>query len=209
NALLEKYLTEEGRYPESVGIVVWGTSAMRTQGDDIAEILWLLGVRPVWMKENRRVTGLELIPLDELRRPRIDVTVRISGFFRDAFPNLVHLIDDAVRMVAQADEGEDENLVAAHFRRDGETEEALYRIFDSDDYMQYHGGMIATIRALTGKNPRQFFGDSANPSLVRVRDLDDEARRVFRSRVINPKWIESVKRHGYKGAFELAATVDY
>src|SRR5207249_2444322 len=97
NALLEKYLTEEGQYPESVGIVVWGTSAMRTQGDDIAEILWLLGVRPVWMKENRRVTGLELIPLDELRRPRIDVTVRISGFFRDAFPNLVHLIDDAVR----------------------------------------------------------------------------------------------------------------
>ena len=282
NALLAKYLAEEGRYPESVGIVVWGTSAMRTQGDDIAEILWLLGVRPVWMKENRRVTGLELIPLDALQRPRIDVTVRISGFFRDAFPNLVHLIDDAVRMVAQADEDSERNLVAAHYRRDGSTEEALYRIFgskpgtygagilplfdagnwktdqdlaevytawggyaysrqdygrqampefrqrfaeisiasknqdnrehdifDSDDYMQYHGGMIATIRALTGKNPRQFFGDSANPALVRVRDLDDEARRVFRSRVVNPKWIESVKRHGYKGAFELAATIDY
>jgi len=282
DALLEKYLREEGRYPESVGIVVWGTSAMRTQGDDIAEILWLLGVRPVWMKENRRVTGLELIPLDELQRPRIDVTVRISGFFRDAFPNLVHLIDNAVRLVAHTDEDDDQNLVAAHVRRDGDTDEALYRIFgskpgtygagilplldaknwnsdqdladvygawggyaytkedygrpakpqfeqrfaeisiatknqdnrehdifDSDDYMQYHGGMIATIRALTGKNPRQFFGDSANPSLVRVRDLDDEARRVFRSRVINPKWIESVKRHGYKGAFELAATIDY
>jgi cobaltochelatase CobN len=282
-ALLEKYLKEEGRYPESVGIVVWGTSAMRTQGDDIAEILWLLGVKPVWMRENRRVTGVELIPLHELQRPRIDVTVRISGFFRDAFPNLVHLIDDAVRMVAQAsDEDDDQNLVAAHYRRDGQTDEALYRIFgskpgtygagilplldaknwqsdqdladvyaawggyaytredyglaakpqfdqrfaeisiatknqdnrehdifDSDDYMQYHGGMIATIRALTGKNPRQFFGDSANPTLVRVRDLDDEARRVFRSRVINPKWIESLKRHGYKGAFELAATIDY
>ena len=281
-ALLDKYLREEGRYPESVGIVVWGTSAMRTQGDDIAEILWLLGVKPVWMKENRRVTGVELISTDELRRPRIDVTVRISGFFRDAFPNLVQLIDEAVHLVARADEDDEHNLVAAHYRRDGETEGALYRIFgskpgtygagilplldaknwttdqdladvysawggyayttqayglpaktefeqrfaeisiatknqdnrehdifDSDDYMQYHGGMIATIRALTGKNPRQFFGDSANPSLVRVRDLDDEARRVFRSRVINPKWINSVKRHGYKGAFELAATVDY
>jgi len=282
-ALLDKYMKEEGRYPESVGIVVWGTSAMRTQGDDIAEILWLLGVKPIWMKENRRVTGIELIPLGDLQRPRIDVTVRISGFFRDAFPNLVHLIDDAVRLVAKAEgEDDDQNLIAAHYRRDGQTDEALYRIFgskpgtygagilplldaknwqsdqdladvyaawggyaytkndyglaakpqfdqrfaeisiatknqdnrehdifDSDDYMQYHGGMIATIRALTGKNPRQFFGDSANPTLVRVRDLDDEARRVFRSRVINPKWIESVKRHGYKGAFELAATIDY
>ena len=282
NALLDKYLAEEGHYPESVGIVVWGTSAMRTQGDDIAEILWLLGVKPVWMQENRRVTGLELIPLAELRRPRIDVTVRISGFFRDAFPNLVHLMDQAVHMVAELDEPDADNLVAAHVRRDGGSDEALYRIFgskpgtygagilplldaknwtsdqdladvyaawggyaytrrdygqpakrqfeqrfaeiaiatknqdnrehdifDSDDYMQYHGGMIATIRALTGKNPRQFFGDSANPALVRVRDLQDEARRVFRSRVVNPKWIESVKRHGYKGAFELAATVDY
>ncbi|MBV8086586.1 MAG: cobaltochelatase subunit CobN [Chloroflexi bacterium] len=281
-ALLDKYLREEGRYPESVGMVVWGTSAMRTQGDDIAEILWLLGVRPVWMRENRRVTGIELIPLEELRRPRIDVTVRISGFFRDAFPNLIDLMDDALRLVAHAEEGSDQNLVAAHFRRDGGTDEALYRIFgskpgsygagilplldarnwstdqdlaevytawggfaytrreygreakqafgrrfkeiaiatknqdnrehdifDSDDYLQYHGGMIATVRALTGRNPRQFFGDSANPALIRVRDLDDEARRVFRSRVINPKWIESVKRHGYKGAFELAATIDY
>src|SRR5581483_4686387 len=274
DALLAKYLAEEGRYPESVGIVVWGTSAMRTQGDDVAEILWLLGVRPVWMKENRRVTGVELIPIEELGRPRIDVTVRISGFFRDAFPNLVQLLDDAFRLVARLDESDERNLVAAHYRRDGSTPEALYRIFgskpgtygagilplldarnwasdqdlaevytawggfaytreeygkparpqfeqrfgeisiatknqdnrehdifDSDDYMQYHGGMIATIRALTGKNPRQFFGDSANPALVRVRDLDDEARRVFRSRVINPKWIESIKRHGYKGAF--------
>ncbi len=282
DALLNKYLQEEGHYPESVGIVVWGTSAMRTQGDDIAEILWLLGVRPIWMKENRRVVGLEVIPIDELGRPRIDVTVRISGFFRDAFPNLVNLIDEAIHLVAQAGELDADNLVAAHYRRDGQTEEALYRIFgskpgtygagilplldaknwksdqdlaevytvwggyaytraeygtaareqfeqrfseiaiatknqdnrehdifDSDDYMQYHGGMIATIRALTGKNPRQFFGDSANPARAQVRDLDDEARRVFRSRVINPKWIESIKRHGYKGAFELAATVDY
>ena len=82
-------------------------------------------------------------------------------------------------------------------------------IFDSDDYMQYHGGMIATVRALTGKNPSQFFGDSSNPSRVKTRDLQDESRRVFRSRVVNPKWIESMKRHGYKGAFELSATVDY
>jgi cobaltochelatase CobN len=82
-------------------------------------------------------------------------------------------------------------------------------IFDSDDYLQFHGGMIATIRSLTGKNPARYFGDSSNPTRPRTRDLREEARRVYRSRVVNPKWIESMKRHGYKGGLELAATVDY
>ena len=302
DALLEKYLQEEGACPEMVGVVVWGTSAMRTHGDDIAQILYLLGVRPVWQPESRRVTGVELIPMAELGRPRIDVTVRISGFFRDAFPNLIYLLDQAVELVASLDESPQDNYVVKHLQEDlargpsdPESEKdreggvdkpsratSLYRIFgskpgtygagilpvldernwetvqdlaevytawggyaytqqdfgvnarpqfrqrfsqiviaaknqdnrehdlfDSDDYMQYHGGMIATVRALTGRNPRQFFGDSSDPSRARVRDLQDEARRVFRSRVVNPKWIESMKRHGYKGAFELAATVDY
>jgi cobaltochelatase CobN len=293
-ALIEKYLAEEGAYPRSVGLVVWGTSAMRTHGDDIAQILHLLGLRPIWQQESRRVRGLEVVPLAELGRPRIDVTVRISGFFRDAFPNVVHLLDEAVEQVATLDEPDDGNFVAAHYRRDvaaGQAadeppevigERARYRIFgskpgtygagilplldernwqddqdlarvyaawggyaytrstygaeaipefktrfsqivvaaknqdnrehdifDSDDYLQYHGGMIATVRALTGQSPRQFFGDSSDPARVKVRDLADEARRVVRSRVINPRWIESIKRHGYKGAFELAATVDY
>ena len=302
--LLEKYLAEEGAYPEMVGLVVWGTSAMRTHGDDIAQILHLLGVRPVWQQESRRVTGLEVIPLPELGRPRIDVTVRISGFFRDAFPNLIDLLDLAVEMVSKLDEPPEDNMVVKHLAEDqgpspsvplpdgegspaGQGEGlsgagALYRIFgskpgsygagilpvldernwettqdlaevyaawggyaytreehgvnarpqfrkrfgqivvaaknqdnrehdifDSDDYMQYHGGMIATVRALTGNNPRQYLGDSSDPSRPRQRDLQDEARRVFRSRVVNPKWINSMKRHGYKGAFELAATVDY
>ena len=295
DSLLEKYLEEEGAYPEMVGLVVWGTSAMRTHGDDVAQILSLLGVRPKWQAESRRVLGLEVIPLPELGRPRIDVTVRISGFFRDAFPNLINTLDQAVELVAGLDEAPDDNYIVKHLREDlarretlvaGASQEArsrsLYRIFgskpgtygagiltvidernwetvedlaevytawggyaytqqdhgvnardqfrqrfsqivvaaknqdtrehdifDSDDYMQYHGGMIATVRALTGRNPRQFFGDSADPTRARNRDLQDEARRVFRSRVVNPKWIESMKRHGYKGAFELAATVDY
>ena len=300
--LLDKYLEEEGAYPEMVGLVVWGTSAMRTHGDDIAQILHLLGVRPVWQEESRRVTGLEVIPLAELGRPRIDVTIRISGFFRDAFPNLIDLLDQAVQLVGSLDESPEDNMIVKHLKEDeqpspsaplpqGEggplsqgqgTNASLYRIFgskpgsygagilqaldernwdtvqdlaevyaawggfaytqqehgvsarqefrkrfsqivvaaknqdnrehdifDSDDYMQYHGGMIATVRALTGKNPRQFLGDSSDPSRPRQRALQDEARRVFRSRVVNPKWINSMKRHGYKGAFELAATVDY
>ena len=296
DALLQKYLDEEGGYPEMVGVVVWGTSAMRTHGDDIAQILYLLGVKPVWQAESRRVSSLEVIPISELGRPRIDVTVRISGFFRDAFPNLIYLIDQAVALAAAQDESPEDNFVVKHVREDAErraatpeadpTESAgdssLFRIFgskpgaygagilgvldernwetvhdlaevytswggyaysrqdfgvtarnefrtrfgqiviaaknqdnrehdvfDSDDYMQYHGGMIATVRSLTGRSPRQFFGDSSDPSRARVRDLQDEARRVFRSRVVNPKWMQSMQRHGYKGAFELAATVDY
>jgi cobaltochelatase CobN len=291
DALLQVYLEEEGAYPEMVGLVIWGTSAMRTHGDDLAQVLSLLGIRPVWQPESRRVTGLEVIPLEELGRPRIDVTVRISGFFRDAFPNLIDLLDQAVELAAAQDESPSDNFIVKHLREDEATAEdgpvsagpkALYRIFgskpgtygagilpvldernwetvqdlaevytawggyaytrqdfgvhardefrrrfsqivvaaknqdnrehdifDSDDYMQYHGGMIATVRALTGKNPQQFFGDSSDPTRARVRKLEDEARRVFRTRVVNPKWIDSMKRHGYKGAFELSATVDY
>ncbi len=284
--LLGRHLEEEGRYPETVGIVVWGTAAMRTQGDDIAEILALLGVRPVWNEESRRVTGLEVVPFDELDRPRIDVTVRISGFFRDAFPNLISLIDEAVRTVVALDEPDEMNFVRKHANeekqngandrqsttrifgskpgaygagllplmdarnwRDDEdlaevyavwggyaygkdldgveareemeanlrrTEVAVKNIdnrehdlFDSDDYFQYHGGMIAAVRALTGRDPKAYIGDSADPSRVKTRDLSEEARRVFRSRVANPKWIQAMQRHSYKGAFELSATVDY
>ncbi len=293
DTLIGRYQSEEGRFPESVGISMWGTSAMRTAGDDIAQVLALLGVRPVWQRENRRVTGVELIPLAELGRPRVDVVCRISGFFRDAFPHLITLIDSAVQMVISAEEsvemnfprrnalasetelrlageGEsaaeraryrifgckpgsygagilplidaknwqsDEDFARAYLlwggyaygcgREGVPAEEAFARalgtvqiatknqdnrehdIFDSDDYLQYHGGMIATVRALTGRNPSRYFGDSSNPDRVRTRDLREEARRVFRSRVVNPKWLESMRRHGYKGALEIAATVDY
>jgi cobaltochelatase CobN len=293
--LIEKYREEhDGQYPRGVGIVVWGTSTMRTHGDDIAEILFLMGVRPVWVPESRRLKGVELIPLEELGRPRVDVTVRISGFFRDAFPNVVSLLDRAVELVTATEEPDESNFLRLHVRREEKAlasaglepeqaaRQARYRvfgskpgsygagllnlidernwqtdadlaevyihwgsyaytsqehgvaaaepfkrrlsqvavavqnqdnrehdIFDSDDYFQFHGGMIAAIRALTGENPAAYFGDTANPEHVRVLDLADEARRVFRSRVVNPKWISSVMRHGYKGAFEMAATVDY
>ena len=275
SALVQRHLDEEGTYPKTVGLVLWGTAAMRTQGDDVAEVLALLGVRPVWEAESRRVVGLEAIPLDELARPRIDVTVRISGFFRDAFPNLVALLDDAVTLVAGLDEEPEHNFVRAsastdarvygpapggygsgilslleggNWRTDDDlaavyiawsghsygragygvpAEAAMRRrfaaidvavknqdnrehdIFDSDDYMQDHGGMIATIRALSGKQPKAWFGDSADPANPRVRALAEEAARVVRSRVINPRWLDAMQAHGYKGAFEMAATVDY
>ena len=132
--LIARHLREEGAYPRTVGLVVWGTAAMRTQGDDVAEILALLGVRPVWHPETRRVTGVEVIAPEELGRPRIDVTVRISGFFRDAFPHVVAMLDDAVRLVAELDEPLDQNFVRAHrlakrdeLRAEGVEEAAAWR----------------------------------------------------------------------------------
>jgi cobaltochelatase CobN len=262
DALLARYVAEEGRYPASVGLVVWGTAAMRTGGDDVAEALALLGVRPVWQAESGRVTGVELIPDAELGRPRVDVVLRISGFFRDAFPHLVALLDDAVALAGFADGDPrifgakpgaygsgilpllesrdwrtDADLAAVYLawsgysygragmgvpaadamrRRFATIEVAVknqdnreHDIFDSDDYLQDHGGMIATIRALRGEAPKAVFGDSADPARPRVRSLAEEAARVVRTRVLNPKWIGAMTRHGYKGAFELAATVDY
>ena len=294
NEVLSRYQRETGSYPESVAISIWGTSAMRTHGDDVAQILALLGVRPVWRPENRQLIGVEIIPLEELKRPRIDVTTRISGFFRDAFPQLIDLIDDAVHAVIALDELPSENFVRKHYLAElGEligtglsqqdaNQRATYRIFgakpgsygagilpliqeknwhtdadfaesyinwggyayargeqgkdereafrtrlsgvqialhnqdnrehdifDSDDYLQFHGGMIATIRALTGQQPRHYFGDSHDPARAQVRDLKEETLRVFRSRVVNPKWLASIQRHGYKGGLELTATVDY
>jgi cobaltochelatase CobN len=285
-SLLRRYLDETGDYPQSVGLSVWGTSAMRTSGDDIAEVLALLGVMPTWDEASRRVVGLEAIELGELGRPRIDVTVRISGFFRDAFPHVVAMLDDAVRLVVDRDEPDQLNFVRRHVRDDlaahGDHRRARTRIFgskpgsygagilplidagnwrndhdlaevystwggfaygrdldgvparedmeanyrriavaaknvdtrehdiaDSDDYFQYHGGMVATIRALTGADPKAYVGDSTSPDAIRTRSLTEETARVFRARVINPRWIAAMQRHGYKGAFELAATVDY
>ncbi|HOZ60226.1 MAG TPA: cobaltochelatase subunit CobN, partial [Nakamurella multipartita] len=286
DSLIARYRADTGEFPRSVGLSVWGTSAMRTAGDDIAEVLALVGVTPVWDEASRRIADLQVIPAAELGRPRIDVTVRISGFFRDAFPHVVTMLDDAMRLVAALDEPDEINYVRAHTRADlaehGDERRATTRIFgsapgaygagllplmesgnwrddadlaqvytawggfaygrgldgaaatedmqtnyrriavaakntdtrehdiaDSDDYFQYHGGMVATVRALTGQAPRAYIGDSTNPDAVRTRSLTEETARVFRARVVNPRWIAAMRRHGYKGAFEMAATVDY
>ena len=289
---VERFVTEEGTYPEMMGLSVWGTSQMRTHGDDLAQAFALIGVRPVWNAQSRRMEGVEVMTLEELGRPRVDVTLRISGFFRDAFPHLIDMFDQAVEMVVGLEESTEQNFVKKHYLADlakagdaplHEAEaQARYRIFgsrpgsygagilplietgnwkgdedfarafvawggfaygrgvegvdatpmfqdrlkqvqvalhnqdnrehdifDSDDYFQFHGGMIASIRALTGAQPKGYFGDTSRPDSAQVRDLREEALRVYRSRVVNPKWIAGIQRHGYKGGLELAATVDY
>ncbi|MFM7190933.1 MAG: cobaltochelatase subunit CobN, partial [Microcystaceae cyanobacterium] len=226
--------------------------------------------------------------------PRVDVTVRLSGFFRDSFPNLVNLLQSAIAAVAQLAENPEENPLAQQVKQDQQTWQtvgfkesqaftrATYRIFgskpgaygaglqglmeaqnwqtdedlaqaylnwssyaydaqgighhvpeifqqrlknlaiilhnqdnrehdllDSDDYYQFQGGLTVATRVLTGKNPQLYFGDHSQPDNPKIKLLKEEIAKVYRSRVVNPKWIAGVMRHGYKGAFEMAATLDY
>ena len=288
--VISQYIADEGRYPEAVGIVLWAGANMRSHGQCVAEFLYLMGVRPVWQRPSMRVTGLEVMPLMELKRPRIDVTGRISGLFRDSMPNAIHWIDEAVKLVTSLEESDEDNYVLKHVRSDaayleeqGTDKEAAwakasYRIFgdppgaygagvgalleskqwdtlddiaavytrfsgtayggdalpgqyepelfqrrmsildvtiknednrethmfSSDDYNAYHGGMIATVRALSGKAPHSYSGDSTDRKRVKVRTVQEEAKRIFRGEAMNPKFIEGMKKHGYKGALELA-----
>ncbi|WP_341212504.1 cobaltochelatase subunit CobN [uncultured Limimaricola sp.] len=278
NLLIEKHLQDHGDWPRSMLVTAWGTANMRTGGDDIAQALALMGVKPTWDSANRRVTGFEVLPEGVLGRPRVDVTLRISGFFRDAFPQLVALVDSAARAVQALSEPEDINPAAARVRaggsaarvygskpgaygaglqalideriwteradlgrayldwggyaygagQEGEADregfaarlgqvEAIVQnqdnrehdILDSDDYYQFEGGAAAAVASLQGRERPIYHNDHSRPERPVIRSLDEEIARVVRSRVVNPKWIDGVKRHGYKGAFEIAATVDY
>ncbi len=292
--VIAHYAQTHGDWPKQIALSAWGTSNMRTGGEDIAEALAFLGCRPVWEGTANRVTGIEVIPASALGRPRVDVTLRISGFFRDAFPAQIELLDDAVRAVAALDEPEELNPVAAAaraeqarfeaaglspeearrratirifgskpgaygaglqalidegiWRDDGDLADAFvgwsafaygrrlggeerrelferrlaatevvlhnqdnreHDILDSDDYYQFLGGLTAAVRTRSGREPEVLFGDHSRPESPRVRRFVEELGRVVRGRAANPKWIRGVMRHGYKGAFEMAATVDY
>ncbi len=278
NLLIEKHLQDHGDWPRAMLLTAWGTSNMRTGGDDIAQALALMGVKPTWDAANRRVTGFTILPAGTLGRPRVDVTLRISGFFRDAFPNLIDLVDKAARAIQALDEPGSDNPAAARTRagEDGarifgakpgaygaglqamiderlwsgradlgeayltwgsyaygaQTEGAPARaafearlgqadaivqnqdnrehdILDSDDYYQFEGGAAAAIATLQDRDVPSYHNDHSRPERPVIRTLAEEIARVVRSRVVNPKWIAGVKRHGYKGAFEIAATVDY
>ena len=255
---------------------------MRTGGDDIAQALALLGTRPRWDATSRRVTGFEILPLSVLGRPRVDVTLRVSGLFRDAFPTQIELFDSAARAVMALDEPPADNPAAAHFRAEHASRHAGARVFgskpgaygaglripvleglwstradladayltwgayaygrgadgadarpelesrlaqadavvqnqdnrehdllDSDDYYAFEGGVAAAIETLRGEAPVIYHNDHSRPERPVIRTLEEEIARVVRARVVNPKWIDGMKRHGYKGAAELAATVDY
>lgn len=293
NRVIEKHLQDEGEYPARLGLSVWGTATMRTGGDDIAQAFALMGVKPVWVSGSHRVTDFIILPLSLLDRPRVDVTLRVSGFFRDAFMNVIRLFDSAVQAVAALDEPDDMNPLAARVRQEANAMSpeldvneahrlASYRVFgskpgaygaglqglidsgdwssiddlteaylnwggfaygqqaygaparaqfaqrlsevqvvlqnqdnrehdvlDSDDYYQFQGGMAAATRSLSGSSPKVYFGDHSLISSPKIQSIEQELSRVIRSRVTNPKWTAAMRRHGYKGGFEMAATVDY
>ncbi|KIL97973.1 CobN component of cobalt chelatase involved in B12 biosynthesis [Paramagnetospirillum magnetotacticum MS-1] len=292
--LLERHLQEHGDWPKALALTAWGTSNMRTGGDDIAQGLALMGVKPRWDVGSNRVSGFEILPATVLDRPRIDVTLRVSGFFRDAFPGLIDLFDSASRAVAALDEPAEINPLAERVRAErtrlegegaspeqaarqagfrvfgsmpgaygaglqalidekgwatradlaesymawggwaygagaeGEAGHGLFRqrlskveavvqnqdnrehdLLDSDDYYQFEGGLAAAVETASGRAPTVWHADHSRPETPRIRTLDDEIARIVRARVVNPKWIKGVMRHGYKGAFEMAASVDY
>jgi cobaltochelatase CobN len=291
--LIDAELRERGTYPESVAIVVYAGETMKTCGDDLAEMLCLLGVKPVWLGNTDRVIGLDVIPLETLRRPRIDVTLRISGLFRDTFPNLIERIEDAVNLVAALDEPHEMNYLRKHvdeeitemlsagFSGDDAYSRASARVFgcppgtygagvdtliyskkwasqedlgnifmtwgghaygrrvhgaawrdqfakrlskttvtvknessveidmlDSDDFFNYHGGLIAATQTASGKKPRSYSTSTADADHVETLDVNAETARIMRARINNPKWLDGLKKHGYKGAQEISAMVD-
>lgn len=291
--LIERYKKDEEKLPEAIGMVLYSGDQMRTSGEDIAEILHLMGVRPCWLGASSRVTGVELIPLTELNRPRLDVTCRISGLLRDTFPMLIALLDDAVKLVASADEPEEMNYIKKHFNEDitdlklrgidSETarKEALLRVFgcppgtygggveilveskawnsnedladisvtwschaysnelhgkvckksytqrlskveltlknenttdfdmyDIDDEFIYHGGMIAAVKKYSGKKPQSYYGNSSDPEHTKLASVSEETARIMRSRLLNPLWIDGLKKHGYKGAQDVSYNMD-
>lgn len=289
DSLIERFIQEEGHYPENIGLVLWSGPNMRSSGQDIAEILYLLGIKPTWQPGTLHVQDLKVIPLSELKRPRLDVTCRISGLFRDTLSPVIDLIDKAVLLAGHLDESDDDNFLRKHIKEDSKEIEAAgntaddawrmaaYRIFgnargaygagvanlletkqwqneddiakvyirwgahaygggkkglfmpdqfkkrlasmemtvknddtheinllSSDDYNAFHGGMIAAIKSVRGTAPRSYEGDSNNKDHPVMRSVAEEMKRVFRSEAMNPKYIEGMKKYGYKGASDMA-----
>lgn len=291
--LIIRYVQDHGEWPKAFGLTAWGTANMRTGGDDIAQALALIGVKPAWDAASRRVTGVEVIPVAVLGRPRVDVTLRISGFFRDAFPEQIALFDQAVRLIANLDEDEDDNPIHARYSHDveelikaGSSEqeaqnEAGFRVFgarpgvygtgvqelldkgewkersdlgkawiahssyaygkddgvaaknmletrlhhlnavvqnqdnrehdllDSGEYYAFEGGMASAVADKKGAFPKVYHNDMSRPERPLIKTLQEEIGRTLHGRAVNPKWIKGVMRHGFKGAVEMAATVDY
>jgi cobaltochelatase CobN len=310
NKLIERHLQEHGEYPKQMGLSVWGTATMRTGGDDIAQAFSLMGIKPIRAIGSQRVIDFEIIPCMLLARPRVDVTLRVSGFFRDAFPNVMKLYDAAVLALAEFDDPGSDNTIQKNIRERtsalmtqglGHAEasrQASYRVFgskpgaygaglqglidercwetrgdlaeaylnwggyaygksthddntvnrndqsashqdgieargafqhqlsqldvvvqnqdnrehdllDSDDYYQFQGGMVNAVTEFSQREPVIYHNDHSNPAMPKIRTLKEELNRVIRSRVLNPKWIHAMQEHGYKGAFEMAASIDY
>jgi cobaltochelatase CobN len=268
--LVRRHLQDEGDWPRTVVVDLWGSATMRTAGEEFAMALALLGVRPRWDAGSERVSGVEILPIAELDRPRIDVTLRVSGLFRDVFPTLSALFQQAVRALAARDEAPDWNpyvgregarvygpapgsfglgmgpmlgdysdegrrrageawLAASSWALDGETAtrdetgirarvagaEAFVHLQDlpetdillAEDYATHEAGFAAA-QGIAGGRAALYHLDNTDPARPRARPLSEEVARVVLARAANPGWIAGMRRHGFRGAAEIAATLE-
>ena len=271
---LSRYLQDHGEWPRRVVFDLWGSAAVRTGGEDIAQALALIGARPLWDHASNRVSGFEILSLAALGRPRVDVTVRISGLFRDIFPEQIALYDAAVKAIIEREDEGDDNPLSESARRDGsrsrifgaapgaygtgvarqalsedwttreglgvayleatgyaydganarQTSEFRARVascdafvhvqdmagqdvLDSDAFADHEGGFSAAAEA-AGASPALYHLDATDPSKPRARTLAQEVARALRARAANPRWIAGQMRHGFRGAAEIAESVD-
>ncbi len=270
--LVRRHLQEEGDYPKGLIVDLWGSATMRTAGEEFAMALHLLGVKPVWDKGSERVSGIEVLPITDLSRPRLDVTLRVSGLFRDVFPTLSALYGQAVRALSARDEASDWNpyagqepaarvfgpapgsyglnmthlsetytdearvqageawLEASSFALEGERiaqdkDGISQRVANADsfvhlqdlsetdlllanDYATHEAGFAAA-KKISGGSAQLYHLDNTNPDNPRARTLPEEISRVVHARAANPGWIAGMQRHGFRGAAEIAATLDH
>lgn len=270
--LLRRHLQDEGDWPRDLVVDLWGSATMRTAGEEFAMALHLLGTKPIWDEGSERVSGIEILPLALLDRPRIDVTLRVSGLFRDVFPTLSTLFAQAVRALCARDEAPDWNPYAGRqpeprvygpapgsfglglgaaaetytpegrlqageawlngsaWALEGESAtrdpqglaarvggaDAFVHLQDlpetdlllAADYAAHQAGFAAA-QAVTGGQAKLYHLDNADPEAPRARELREEVARVVRARAANPNWLAGMRRHGFRGAAEIAATLEH
>lgn len=283
DAVIARFMEEESRYPETFGIYWMSNDILWCGGEGMGQLMWFMGVRPVWLA-NGKVKDFEIIPLEELKRPRIDISVKMSGILRDNFSDRMEILDRAVRAVARLDESPEDNYVRKHMLENMESgmdeEAAMARIFGSKPgtylngvslqvyasawkdrsemvdvftffngysygadgygkeaykglqnilksvditynkvasdehdllgcccYFGTQGGMTAAARELSGKDVKAYYGDSREANNIQVRTLAEEIGRVAQAKLFNPKWIEGMKKHGYKGAGDISKNI--
>lgn len=270
--LLRRHLQDHGDWPKALVVDLWGSATMRTAGEEFAMALHLAGLAPRWDEGSERVSGFEVIPLTLLRRPRIEVTLRVSGLFRDVFPGLAQLFEAAAAALATREEAPEDNPYLRPSPRVFGPKPGLYglamteaiedfgpegqalageawlagsewaidasgaahparaaleaQVKDADgfvhvqdlaetdlllaaDYAAHEGGFAAAVTRLGGAAPALYHLDATRPEAPRARTLGEEIARVVRARAANPTWADGMMRHGFRGAAEIAATLDH
>ncbi|MGL4235310.1 cobaltochelatase subunit CobN [Tabrizicola sp.] len=270
--LIRRHLQDHGDYPRGLVVDLWGSATMRTAGEEFAMAFHLAGLAPKWDDGSARVSGFEILPLAILGRPRIDLTLRVSGLFRDVFPGLAQLFEAGAEALSARDETPDDNPYTTRAARvfgpkpglyglgmgtaaDTFTDEARHaageawlnasswaigtdgqstenragieaRVLKADafvhaqdlpetdvlmatDYAAHEAGFAAAVARLGGQTPTLYHLDATRPDTPRACTLTEEIARVVRARAANPDWAKGMMNHGYRGAAEIAATLDH